>query len=64
MVYYIAYIADGPNHVEFTKFNNKDEVIEFLILGHNSENWTGLCRTLKECKKEAAELLKASWWTY
>ena len=57
MVYYIAYIAEGRNNVEYTKFNNKDELIDYLILGFTTDNYTGLHRTLKACKEEAEHLL-------
>jgi len=58
MTYYMAYLADGIEYVRYHKMKNKDEVIDFLIAGHNSENWTTLCKSLKECKAEVQRILE------
>ena len=55
MAYYMAYIADGLEFVRFHKMKNKDEVIDFLIVGHNPDNWTTLCKSMKECYEEVKE---------
>ena len=52
MAYYMAYIGDGIDHVTYHKMKNKDEVIEFLLLGHNADTWTTLCNSKKECEQE------------
>ena len=57
MPYYIAYIAEGITNVEYYKLANKDDVIDFLIGGHTMENWTGLHKSLKECKEEVRLLV-------
>ena len=55
--YWIAYIGDGPHCVEYKKFDNKMEVIDWLMMGFSSDNWTTLCPCKESCKKEVDDLL-------
>ncbi len=57
MAYYMAYIGSGIEYVTYNKMMNKDEVIYFLLLGHNPENYTTLCYSMKDCKQEVRYML-------
>ena len=60
MAYYIAYLDNYPHELEITKFANKDQVIRYLLAGHNSELYTDLHDTITSLKYEASKLLGIS----
>ena len=56
-MYYMAYVGDGIEYVTYHKMKNKDEVIHYLLMGHNPDNYTDLCGSMKECKKQVRYML-------
>ena len=53
--YWIAYIGDGPDCVEYVKLKNKDDVIDWLMMGFRTDNWTSLHASKQSCQKEVEE---------
>ena len=58
MVYWIAFVADGPEFVTYHKLKNKDAVIDFLMAGMTPDNWTNLHESKKACQIEVQEILR------